>query len=145
MAKVQNGTDLVNKSGSTLCDIVNSVKRVTDIVAEIAAASKEQLTGVEQVNKAVSQMDRVTQSNAAQTEEMSGTASMLLSHSQQLSDLVNRFQLDGDEPSRARRDNSKAASQAASHISERVRPASSTNVVPVSYSAGFDAPNVLEF
>ncbi len=54
VTKVQNGTELVNKSGSTLSEIVNSVKRVTDIVAEIAAASKEQLTGVEQVNKAVS-------------------------------------------------------------------------------------------
>ncbi len=58
--KVENGTDLVNRSGATLSEIVSSVKRVTDIVSEIAAASKEQLTGVEQVNKAVSQMDRVT-------------------------------------------------------------------------------------
>ncbi len=64
--KVENGTDLVNRSGQTLSEIVNSVKRVTDIVSEIAAASKEQLAGVEQVNKAVSQMDRVTQGNASQ-------------------------------------------------------------------------------
>ncbi len=63
--KVENGTELVNKSGQTLNEIVNSVKRVSDIVCEIAAASKEQLTGVEQVNKAMSQMDRVTQGNAA--------------------------------------------------------------------------------
>ncbi len=97
--KVEVGTDLVNRSGSTLNEIVNSVKRVTDIVAEIAAASKEQLTGIEQVNRAVSQMDRVTQSNAAQTEEMSGTADSLLSHALQLSDLVGRFQLlGGDQP-----------------------------------------------
>ncbi len=67
---------------------------MTDIVAEIAAASKEQLTGIEQVNKAVAQMDRVTQGNASQTEEMSGTADMLLGHSQQLAELVGRFQLD---------------------------------------------------
>lgn len=145
VAKVQNGTDLVNKSGSTLCEIVNSVKRVTDIVAEIAAASKEQLTGVEQVNRAVSQMDRVTQSNAAQTEEMSGTADMLLSHSQQLSDLVNRFQLDGDEPSRVRRDTSKPANHTVPHASDRSRPATSTNVLPVNYAASFEAPSVLEF
>lgn len=92
--KVENGTDLVNKSGQTLSEIVGSVKRVTDIVSEIAAASREQLTGVEQVNKAVSQMDRVTQSNASQTEEMSGTATALLSHAVQLRDLVGRFQLD---------------------------------------------------
>lgn len=95
--KVENGTDLVNKSGQTLSEIVSSVKRVTDIVSEIAAASKEQLTGIEQVNKAVSQMDRVTQGNASQTEEMSGTAASLLSHAVQLSDLVGRFQLDPDD------------------------------------------------
>jgi PAS domain S-box-containing protein len=95
--KVEVGTDLVNRSGSSLNDIVNSVKRVTDIVAEIAAASKEQLTGIEQVNKAVSQMDRITQSNAAQTEEMSGTADSLLSHARQLGDLVLRFKLSGGQ------------------------------------------------
>ena len=92
--KVENGTELVNKSGQTLSEIVSSVKRVTDIVSEIAAASKEQLTGIEQVNKAVSQMDRVTQANASQTEEMSGTATSLLSHAVQLKELVSRFQLD---------------------------------------------------
>lgn len=101
--KVENGTDLVNRSGSTLSEIVNSVKRVTDIVSEIAAASREQLSGVEQVNKAVSQMDRVTQGNAAQTEEMSGTAASLLSHSVQLSELVGRFTLESEDNSHDRK------------------------------------------
>ncbi len=91
--KVENGTSLVNQSGRTLEEIVGSVKRVTDIVAEIAAASKEQLTGIEQVNKAVSQMDRVTQNNASQTEEMSGTAVALLQHAEQLREAVGRFNL----------------------------------------------------
>ena len=95
--KVENGTSLVNQSGKTLEEIVGSVKRVTDIVAEIAAASKEQLAGVEQVNKAVAQMDRVTQNNASQTEEMAGTAEALLTHSKQLSELVERFKLEGAE------------------------------------------------
>ncbi len=98
--KVDNGTDLVNRSGQTLNEIVGSVKRVTDIVTEIAAASKEQLTGIEQVNKAVAQMDRVTQSNATQTEEMSGTAESLLSHAQQLQELVSQFKLE-DQAERA--------------------------------------------
>lgn len=92
--KVENGTALVNQSGKTLEEIVGSVKRVTDIVAEIAAASKEQLTGIEQVNKAVSQMDRVTQNNASQTEEMAGTAESLLGHSSELRDLVGKFRLE---------------------------------------------------
>ncbi len=91
--KVQNGTELVNRSGQTLNEIVVSVKRVSDIVCEIAAASKEQLAGVEQVNKAMSQMDRVTQGNAAQTEEMSGTSTMLLQHARTLSENVGRFRL----------------------------------------------------
>ncbi len=102
--KVENGSALVNRSGQTLSEIVSSVKRVTDIVSEIAAASREQLVGIEQVNKAVSQMDRVTQSNASQTEEMSGTSSALLSHAVQLGELVNRFQLDtGKRPAATRR------------------------------------------
>jgi PAS domain S-box-containing protein len=100
--KVENGTSLVNQSGRTLEEIVGSVKRVTDIVAEIAAASKEQLTGVEQVNKAVAQMDRVTQNNASQTEEMAGTAEALLTHSKQLSELVERFKLEGEEKTPAK-------------------------------------------
>ena len=104
VARVDIGTQLVNKSGETLNEIVNSVKRVTDIVAEIAAASKEQLTGVEQVNKAVAQMDRVTQANASQTEEVSGTAGSLLSHAEQLRDEVNRFNLGNDNKSSSKRE-----------------------------------------
>ena len=95
--KVENGSSLVNRSGETLSEIVGSVKRVTDIVSEIAAASREQLVGIEQVNKAVSQMDRVTQGNASQTEEMSGTAASLLSHAVQLGELVSRFQLSSND------------------------------------------------
>lgn len=130
--KVEVGTDLVNRSGGSLNEIVNSVKRVTDIVAEIAAASKEQLTGIEQVNKAVSQMDRVTQSNAAQTEEMSGTAESLLSNAQQLSELVERFSLSDTKPNRnrgskrdrAQRRQERSAKQkkAGSSVANRIQP-----------------------
>ncbi|AMV27431.1 Methyl-accepting chemotaxis protein II [Gemmata sp. SH-PL17] len=91
--KVDAGTELVNQSGSTLGEIVTSVKRVTDIITEIAAAGKEQSVGIEQVNKAVSQMDSVTQKNASQTEEMSATAQTLTDQAAQLRDLVARFKL----------------------------------------------------
>ncbi len=74
LEKVEKGSELVNRSGATLQGIVGSVKRVTDIVGEIAAASSEQSTGVDQVNTAITQMDQVTQSNSAQTEELSSTA-----------------------------------------------------------------------
>jgi methyl-accepting chemotaxis protein len=94
--KVETGSELVNKSGETLGAIVTSVKRVTDIVAEIAAASREQTAGIEQINKAVAQMDQVTQSNASQTEEMSGTAVALSGQSEQLQAVVAQFNLNRD-------------------------------------------------
>jgi hypothetical protein len=84
---------LVNKSGQTLNEIVSSVKKVTDIIGEIAAASQEQSGGIDQVNKAVGQMDQVVQSNAAQTEELSSTAQSLASQAEQLLALVSKFKL----------------------------------------------------
>ena len=92
--KVEGGTELVNRSGETLSEIVGSVKRVSDIVVEMAAASREQSSGIDQINKAVAQMDQVTQSNASQTEELSGTAEQLASQAEDLMALVRRFKLE---------------------------------------------------
>jgi methyl-accepting chemotaxis protein len=146
VGKVKNGTDLVNKSGDTLSEIVNSVKRVTDIVAEIAAASKEQLTGVEQVNKAVAQMDRVTQGNASQTEEMSGTASSLLSHANQLGELVGRFKLRAAQTSnRSSRNNAPAKSSAASRDYQQRSVEPRNSVGPTFRLNSNENSGVLEF
>jgi methyl-accepting chemotaxis protein len=93
LKKVGTGSDLVNRSGETLHGIVGSVKRVTDIVGEIAAASGEQSTGIEQVNTAMTQMDQVTQSNSAQTEELSATARSLSEQAEHLLELVSAFTL----------------------------------------------------
>ncbi|MCG5051338.1 MAG: HAMP domain-containing protein [Myxococcales bacterium] len=90
---VDEGGVQVNRSGQTLSDIVTSVKRVTDIVGEIAAASTEQATGVEQVNTAVTQMDSVTQNNASETEALAETASTLSSRAHDLLSVVSRFRL----------------------------------------------------
>ena len=109
--KVENGTELVNRSGSTLEEIVTSVKRVADIVSEISAASTEQLTGIEQVNQAVSQMDRVTQTNASQTEEMTRTSRNLKGHSQRLRELIQKFRL-GSESTPA----TTAPSETSTHL-----------------------------
>jgi methyl-accepting chemotaxis protein len=93
LRKVEAGSALVNRSGETLLGIVGSVKRVTDIVGEIAAASGEQSAGIEQVNTAVTQMDQVTQSNSAQTEELSGTAQALSEQAAHLMELISIFTL----------------------------------------------------
>jgi methyl-accepting chemotaxis protein len=92
--KVETGSQMVNQSGIVLEEIVASVKRVTDIVGEIAASSREQSAGIEQVAKAMSQMDQVTQQNASQTEELSSTAQELSGNADHLQTLVARFQLD---------------------------------------------------
>jgi methyl-accepting chemotaxis protein len=96
--KVEAGSALVNRSGETLQGIVSSVKRVTDIVGEIAAASAEQSAGIEQVNTAMMQMDQVTQSNSAQTEELSATAESLSDQAAHLQQLINKFRLGSQEP-----------------------------------------------
>ena len=100
VAKVDSGAELVNRSGQTLQEITTSVKHVADFVGEIAAASHEQSTGVDQVNKAVAQMDQVVQSNAAQTEELSSTARTLSGYAAELQKLVARFKIGGESPPR---------------------------------------------
>jgi methyl-accepting chemotaxis protein len=97
LQKVEKGSELVNRSGATLLGIVASVKRVTDIVGEIAAAASEQSTGVDQVNTAVTQMDRVIQSNSAQTEELSATAQSFAGQAARLAQLVGKFKLGNDQ------------------------------------------------
>ncbi len=110
LKKVERGSELVNRSGETLQGIVSSVTRVTDIVGEIAAASEEQSTGVEQVNTAMTQMDQVTQSNAAQTEELSSTAQSLSDQATRLMELVATFKLDNDGGRATRTVSAKRAS-----------------------------------
>ncbi|WP_445767508.1 methyl-accepting chemotaxis protein [Rheinheimera sp.] len=95
--KINNGNELVGKSGNTMKEIVTSIKRVNDIMAEIAAASSEQSAGLDEVGKAVTQMDEMTQQNAALVEEAAAAAESLLSQSEQLAANVARFTLD-DEP-----------------------------------------------
>ncbi|MEQ8799354.1 MAG: methyl-accepting chemotaxis protein [Salinisphaeraceae bacterium] len=92
--KVENGSDLVSQAGQTMAEIVDSVKRVTDIMAEISAASREQSSGIEQVNQTVTQMDEVTQQNAALVEEASASARSLEEQAAGLVESVRVFRLD---------------------------------------------------
>jgi methyl-accepting chemotaxis protein len=89
--KVKVGSELVDESGKTLAEIMESVKKVTDIVAEIAAASEEQSAGIEQVNNAVSQMDNVTQQNAALVEEASAASKAMEQQSATLVSQIGYF------------------------------------------------------
>jgi methyl-accepting chemotaxis protein-1 (serine sensor receptor) len=91
--KVRAGSSLVDQSGKALADIVDSVKKVTDIVAEIAAASQEQSAGIDQVNHAVLQMDEMTQQNAALVEEAAAAARAMQEQAGELARQVSFFQL----------------------------------------------------
>ncbi len=92
--KIDSGNSLVGKSGDTMKEIVNAIKRVNDIMAEIAAASSEQSTGIEEVSTAVSQMDEMTQQNAALVEQAAAAAESLQSQADQLNRNVGQFRLD---------------------------------------------------
>jgi methyl-accepting chemotaxis protein len=88
------GTVQVEKAGNTMHEIVTSVKRVTDIIAEISAASQEQSVGIEQVNEAIMKMDDVTQQNTALVEEAAAAAESLMDQADELMKAVSVFKLD---------------------------------------------------
>jgi len=94
VGKVETGSELVDRAGRTMEEIVVSVKRVTDIMAEITAASVEQSSGIEQVNQAITQMDEVTQQNAALVEEAAAAAESLEEQARGLADAVAVFRVE---------------------------------------------------
>ena len=91
--QVKGGVELVNRAGTALTEIVDSIKKVADIVADIANASNEQSTGIEQVNKALTQMDEVTQQNSALVEENAATAKTLEHQAKAMAERVSFFKL----------------------------------------------------
>ena len=91
--KVEHGTTLVDQAGSTMTEVVSSIKRVTDIMGEISAASNEQSLGVSQIAEAIGSMDQTTQQNAALVEEMAAAASSLKQQAQELVQTVAIFKL----------------------------------------------------
>ena len=100
VTKVEDGGALVERSGKTLQEIVTAIKKVSDIVAEMAAASREQASGIEQVNKAILQMDQTTQQNAALVEQTAAASHAMGEQAQQLQQLMAFFKLDeGNSPS----------------------------------------------
>ncbi|MEC5407477.1 methyl-accepting chemotaxis protein [Paraburkholderia sp. MPAMCS5] len=98
--KVQSGSTLVGRAGTTMDEIVQAVRRVTDIMGEISAASEEQSGGIEQVNRAVVQMDEVTQQNAALVEQAAAAAASLEEQTRQLQAVMSGWKV-GGSPARA--------------------------------------------
>jgi len=100
--KVASGSELVGRAGRTMAEIVQAVQRVTDIMGEISAASEEQSGGIEQVNRAVTQMDNVTQQNAALVEQSAAAAGSLEDQTRALKDVLSAWRIEGgDTGSRA--------------------------------------------
>lgn len=94
VGKIEAGSKLVTEAGATMGEVVESVKRVTDIMAEIMAASQEQSAGIEQVNQAIGQMDQTTQQNSALVEEAAAAAQSLEEQAGKLAQVVAVFKLD---------------------------------------------------
>ncbi len=99
--RVEAGSRLVEAAGASMTDIVSSVQRVTDIIGEITAASTEQSGGIAQVNDAVTQLDRMTQQNAALVEESAAAAESLKDQAHRLTEVVSVFRLGQDRPASA--------------------------------------------
>jgi methyl-accepting chemotaxis protein len=110
--RVQEGVGLVNRAGTALTEIVESINKVADIVADIANASAEQSTGLEQVNQSLTQMDEVTQQNTALVGENTATAKTLAEQSHAMSERIAFFRLDAADmpsPAVAKRNGSRRA------------------------------------
>jgi methyl-accepting chemotaxis protein-1 (serine sensor receptor) len=99
--QVDAGTQLVDKAGATMNDIVSSVERVTGIMTEIMIAGEEQSEGINQINQAIVQMDEVTQQNAALVEEAAAAANAMQEQAAQLEELVSTFKLDSHAAQRS--------------------------------------------
>jgi methyl-accepting chemotaxis protein-1 (serine sensor receptor) len=93
--KIRDGSALAGEAGKTMAEVTQAVARVTDIMSEIAAASSEQSRGIEQVNLAITQMDNVTQQNAALVEEAAAASRSMEDQGQQLNEAVAFFQIVG--------------------------------------------------
>ncbi len=137
--KVRSGTEFVNQTGKSLTDIVTGVKKVGDIVAEIAAASSQQSQGIEQVNQAVAQMDEITQQNAALAEQASAASVSMSEQSNQMSQLLAFFKIAGQSSANVA---IAPQMQASNNQNQANKSASNSNrtAVPMSQPAAIVSP-----
>jgi methyl-accepting chemotaxis protein len=130
--KVDAGSTLVGSAGATMDEIVGRVKSVTDIMAEISAASREQSSGIDQVNQAITQMDEVTQQNAALVEEASAASQAMQEQAARLAEMVGVFKLAGGDAA--------AAKTAPRTVRPAPAPAARTLPAPARHAAGAARP-----
>jgi len=140
--KVESGTRLVQDAGTAMQEIVTGVQRVTDIIGEISAAATEQSGGIDQVNQAVSELDRMTQQNAALVEESAAAAASMREQAGKLTQAVSTFRLDGAAraeaaPVQALR---RAAAAAPNRPSPAARPTTAAAARPAAKPAAGPAP-----
>ncbi len=123
--KVETGSKLVNQAGTTMEEVIASIRQVTDIMDEITAASREQAAGIGQVNDAITQMDQVTQQNAALVEESAAAAESLQQQAASLAQAVSVFRLDA-----------RPMAQAAPERIKIMTPPAAAPSIPMSPSTG---------
>lgn len=138
VGKVDDGSKLVVQAGETMTEVVNSVKRVTDIVAEISAASQEQSSGIEQINRAIVQMDQVTQQNAALVEQAAAAAGSLNDQAAKLERTVGVFKIGGSSNAKSKRMASPTMSQRAVAANTRTVAIAPPAAVPINRSSTND-------
>ncbi|WP_231489551.1 methyl-accepting chemotaxis protein [Billgrantia saliphila] len=102
VAHARDGSEIVQRAGATMQEIVSSVARVSDVIAEISAGAREQNAGIGQINTAVAEMDTMTQQNAAMVQQSSTAAAEMRRHAQHLSNLIGTFILGEDAPAAAK-------------------------------------------
>ena len=127
--RVEQGSALVDQAGATMTEVVDSIRRVTDIMGEISAASHEQASGVSQVSEAVMQMDQATQQNAALVEEMAAAASSLKAQAQELVQTVAVFR-EGDNAAALPLRSTRAALQSRASMVPNAGPAPALRSAP---------------
>ena len=132
---VEQGSKLVAEAGSTMDEIVDSVRRVTDIMAEISAASLEQSAGIEQINQAVTQMDQGTQQNAALVEEAAAAATAMREQSTLLAQAVAVFRIDGAQAMAASKASAAPAVAAMTGVRPAAKPVASAPRIAASHQA----------
>jgi len=149
--KVDAGAKLVDQAGATMDEVVSSVRHVSDIISEIAAAGHEQTAGIEQINQAIVQMDNTTQQNAALVEQAAAAASSLQEQAHKLSSAVNVFKLASDNASRGVRATalptalSTAPSAPAAPRTAAIKRVAGKALLPPAMRAGTDQADWEEF